>query len=282
METQVARITKRLCSPRVQTDVNVGDVFLIEREDKDGGGLCVKRQSKDKKTHHISRSRFEWEKLGLSVLCKELEKEMARVKAQKEADALEKLGGMVNDVFEEADAGDDVVKRFVLLKMLVCEAVAAKMLDAFCDQCAVEKPSGLKKLCREARGLSARSLKEMRMMGERVYGPVSGAVKELEGMPLRSFQLWNLCNVAANNSVGNGSAEIRTKAIIAYFWASLSIEYGGIANEVAPTLEIRCDLCKKMRALALSAIGESVQLPDFSVMRGVYGNIFAGMFGGKG
>lgn len=297
METKTVKITKRLCSDKVQSYVKIDNLYLIVKEDKEKGKLTLKEQSRDKKTFQISKSRFDWEYIGAGRLLKELKQEQEKVKEEAEFDykkmseeqkfdykkMFEEQVSKERQQYEEkqkaklkeADHGADITKRYLLSKMVVCEATAANVMDAFCDQCAKERSTRLRKLCQEARVVTNRMRRPFKRMEYQERKAHEKFVKELEGYSQTSFQLWNMCYVAVNNSEFKGSENLRTTALMAYFWITFAREFYHKALDVLPCLYLKMADPDALKELAYAAIGEGVELPDFTIMKGVYSNILA-------
>lgn len=286
METQTVRIMKRLCGPRLQADIKKDDLFLLVKEDKEKGRLTLKRHSQDKKTFQISKSRFEWEVIGKNELCKSFIAEMERLKKAHEAEVEKKAEERIAEeqrkhaercksILEKADHGENVLNRYLLSKMTVCENMGADAMDAFCDQCAKEKNPLLVKLCRTARMVSKNVRMPLKRMAHGEREGLEYYIHCLKGYKTQEFQLWNICNVAVSNSEFKGYENVRTLALVAWFWLDFARDFYHGAQKVLPTLELRMDDPDALKGLAYAAIGEGVEIPDFTIMKGVYSNILA-------
>jgi hypothetical protein len=286
METQAVKITKRLCGPRQQADINNGDLFLLVKEDKEKGKLTLKRHSQDKKTIQISKSRFEWEVIGKKELCKNFVGEMEQLKKahefdvkkmieEKFAEERKKYDERCKAIMRSADHGENILNRYTLSKMTVCENMGANAMDAFCDQCAKEKNPLLVKLCRTARMVGKNVRKPLQRM---TYDERKGHeyfIQCLKDCKTQEFQLWNMCNVAVNNSEFKGCETVRTLALVAWFWLDLARDFYHKAQDILPTLNLKMNDPDALKGLAYAAIGEGVEMPDFTIMKGVYSNILA-------
>ncbi len=286
METQAVKITKRLCGPRLQADIKKDDLFLLVKEDKEKGRLTLKRHSQDKKTFQISKSRFEWKVIGKNELCKSFIDEMERLKKAHEAEVEKKAEERIAEeqrkhaercksILEKADHGENVLNRYLLSKMTVCENMGADAMDAFCDQCAKEKNPLLVKLCRTSRMVSKNVRMPLKRMAHDEREGLEHYLHCLKGYKAQEFQLWNICNVAVSNSEFKGCETVRTLALMAWFWLDFARDFYHRAQKVLPTLELRMDDPDALKGLAYAAIGEGVEMPDFTIMKGVYSNILA-------
>lgn len=255
MKNFAVRITKRHCSEKVQPNIIVGENYFLKKD----GADSVVVYKKGEKTHKLSRSRFDWDYITFEDVSSRQSSKDERVRAQ----------------LDSLDKGDDVRSRYLIPKAVLCEYIAVKKVTEFCNMAAIEKCPMLIKLCRVCRKTVEEYNKGMRSIP--THPDTTMQMAMVEGRAIQSYQLWNMCNVSVKNAPNGQYESTRTAAMIAWFWTDMARH---LWSEALNLIKGLSDIpwakqIDSLQRLMEAAIGEGVEMPDFTIMRGCYINLLA-------